>query len=142
MSVVGGCDSLRGDGVLGGEEFFVSDGFVAAWACAAVADSGHEGAAVFAALGAEEPGFAVRALVDGVGPAGCVGGYGRRCQGWGVAVTVDVLAAGVGAPLAGTACGERCVAGRTFPFRYVSVTRRRHDQRLSGRSRLACRWPC
>ena len=58
---------MGGDGIFVGEKFFESDRFVAAWACAAVADSGHENAAVFAALGAEETGVAVGALFKWMG---------------------------------------------------------------------------
>ena len=123
MSVLGGCDCLGGDGIFVGEKFFESDRFVAAWACAAVADSGHENAAVFAALGAEETGVAVGALVHGAGTAWrlCWDRRGGYCRG--VAGSVRGLPAGVGAPLAGTAGGERPVTGRTFPFRYGYVTR-------------------
>jgi len=41
----------RGDLLI--EEFVEGGGFVAVWACAAVADAGHEGGAVVAALLAE-----------------------------------------------------------------------------------------
>ena len=119
---------MGGDGIFVSEKLVEGDGFVAAGACAAVADSGHEDAAVFAALGAEEPGFTVRALVDGVRTTRRLGRDGRGGHGWGVAGSVGALSAGVGAPVAGTAGGERAVAGRTFPFRYVCVTRRGHDQ--------------
>ena len=130
MSVLGGCGCLGGGGIVVGEEFVEGDGFVAAGACAAVADSGHEDVAFVASLAAQGACVTVGALVDGVGSSGGFRGYGRGGHGLGVAVAVGGLSAGVGAPLACTAGGQRSLAGHTPPFRYVSVTRRGHVQSL------------
>ncbi len=59
--------------VSGVEEFVDGEDVFAAVACSAGAQSTHEGAAVFASLGAEHPGFAFGAFVDGAGPAGPLG---------------------------------------------------------------------
>ena len=112
--------------VVGGSlgEFVVGDGFVAAGAVPADSESGHEGAAVGAALLAELSGVAVGALVDGEGAAlpgwrhdRCGGGVGL------VAATPQGLAAGVGAC---EACSSRWERGVTHSAgcRYVTVTRR------------------
>ena len=52
MSVLGGFDVLGWVEGFVAEKLVKSDGFVAAWADAAVAETGHEDVAVFASLGA------------------------------------------------------------------------------------------
>ena len=92
------------------EEFVDCDGFVAAWAEAAVADSGHEGVAVFAALLAECSVVAGAAFVDGDGAAWLFGWDG---DGGGLGVVSSPVGdgfAGVGAEASSSVGCEWLVA--------------------------------
>ncbi len=75
LVVDGSCGDVRreNEGWSGVEEFLDGDGLVAAWAEAAWSELSHERPAL-AALLAEEPGFAIGALIDGVGFAWTGGG--------------------------------------------------------------------
>ena len=117
------CHARRGSLV---EEFVDGDGLVAARAQTADSEAAHEGAAVVAALLTESAVVAVGAFVDGVGPAGLLGGEDDGIGGVGlVAAPVGCDAAGVAAVAAFADRLERGGADRARD-RYWIVTRRAH----------------